>query len=432
MKKWSNSLSVINENTDKLSSAEQDAIKTLCNLWRREKYGQSCSESVERMVKILLSNENAHGGNQLPLKEALKDFRSISKELYTKDEETFKQFATAAKDLLGGPQLTEEQQQQRQQAEQRRRQEADQREAQQRQREAQQRQQEAERQRQREAERQRQQQSNRNNQNSNRGNQQSNRRNQQSNHSNQQSNRGNQRGGQGNGGREKLFLWVGISVAVVTAIAGIALFFLSGTSVEESKQARMDRWLKGTWTGEFQGRQAQLSIDSVTTDSVFGRMNVKFRRSTEVHELAGTATITNSILHLLLDDMTAKAGGKDNLNGSYKLLLDTVKKSSLVGTYNNYETQETTDLKLAKGSDLPAEKQPAKAERPAKKKSEKAQQKPRNTTPETEDPVYSEPAKVNQEPQVEQNTGTGFKLERVEPDKIPEKKPDNAPVEIRF
>ena len=156
MQKWSKSLSVINENTDKLNSAEQDAIKTLCNLWRRERFGASCNDSVERMVKILLDNENAHGGSQLPLKGALKDFRSISKELYTKDEETFKQFASAAKDLLGGPQRTEEQQQRRQQTDEQRRQEAEQRQAQQqRQREAQQ-QRETQQQRQREAQQQRQ------------------------------------------------------------------------------------------------------------------------------------------------------------------------------------------------------------------------------------------------------------------------------------
>ena len=431
MQKWSKSLSVINENTDKLNSAEQDAIKTLCNLWRRERFGASCNDSVERMVKILLDNENAHGGSQLPLKGVLKDFRSISKELYTKDEETFKQFASAAKDLLGGPQRTEEQQQRRQQTDEQRRQEAEQREAQQqrqreaqrerearqqRQREAQQ-QHEAQQQRQREAQQQRETQQQRQRE----AQQQRQREAQRQRHQNQS----NQARNQGNGSR-KMLLWGGIGVAVLAVVVGITFYLLSDSSDKEDQQWRMTQLLKGTWSGEFDQQQAQLSIDSVTIDSVWGQISVKFRRTTERHDVAGTIEATNSVIRLSLDDRTAQAGSSDNLNGSYKLLLDTL-KGNLVGTYTNYESQKNIDLRLIKDGNNPTDQKVV--EKPKKKKTKKAKQESEQTVPVTEEPLPSEsedetpPATPEEQSQPDQNSqqdaGTGFKLERIDPDQIP-------------
>ena len=108
LKKWAEAVALLEDNADSLSSSEQDAIKTLQNLWRKEKFGSSCTTSVDRMTKLLSDCDKLHG-NRRDLVQASKDFRGVAKEMYATDEETFQQFAEAMKKTHGGPQLTDEQ-----------------------------------------------------------------------------------------------------------------------------------------------------------------------------------------------------------------------------------------------------------------------------------------------------------------------------------
>ena len=223
-----------------------------------------------------------------------------------------------------------------------------------------------------------------------------------------------------------MLLWGGIGVAVLAVVVGIAFYLLSDSSDKEDEQWRMTQLLKGTWSGEFDQQQAQLSIDSVTIDSVWGQISVKFRRTTERHDVAGTIEATNSVIRLSLDDRTAQAGSSDNLNGSYKLLLDTL-KGNLVGTYTNYESQKNIDLRLIKDGNNPTDQKVV--EKPKKKKTKKTKQESEQTIPVTEKPLPSEsedetpPATPEEQSQPDQNSqqdaGTGFKLERIDPDKVP-------------
>lgn len=136
LKKWAEAVALLEDNADSLSSSEQDAIKTLQNLWRKEKFGSSCTTSVDRMTKLLSDCDKLHG-NRRDLVQASKDFRGVAKEMYATDEETFQQFAEAMKKTHGGPQLTDEQQRRREEAQERRRREAERQQQEQQERERQ-------------------------------------------------------------------------------------------------------------------------------------------------------------------------------------------------------------------------------------------------------------------------------------------------------
>ncbi len=405
MKKWSQSLSVINENTDKLNSTEQDAIKTLCNLWRREQFGQKCSESVERMVSNLLKNENAHGGNQLFLKEALKDFRSISKEFYTKDEETFRQFAAAAKEIMGGPQRTDEQQQRRKENDERRRKEAEQ---QQRQQAEEQRRREEEQRRKREEEQRRQQ----NNRQQN--NQQNNRQ-----QNNQQNNRQDNKwqSHQQNG---KKLLWGGLAALVVVVLVVVGYFVKSSldSSAAEEKQRRlaaMTLLLKGVWNGELEDRKAELSIDSLKKDSVFGQVRVKQRRKTETHAVSGTARLVDNTLLLSLTDHPDADAKSPFLNGNYELTFDK-KEKTLTGKHTSLDAQQSLDILFTQsGASVSTKKSASKDSKTERKKSSDTKQQSAKQSATSSSKVQNKPAPQTQEEPVQQNKGTGFKLERTVP-----------------
>ena len=150
IKKWTNAVAFLEENEDSLSAPEQNAIKTLQNIWRNKKFRPDCTSSVENMVKVLSDSDKLHhGANNLI--QASKEFRGAAKLFYTTDEETFKQFSDYMKKTAGGPQLSDEQQRRREEAQERRRREAEQAEQQRR------RQQEEQRRRDQEDERRRQQ-----------------------------------------------------------------------------------------------------------------------------------------------------------------------------------------------------------------------------------------------------------------------------------
>lgn len=106
------------KNCDGLHPDEQEAIKTLRNLWRSTGFGSSCTERVMRQIAILTRNDKLHGNNR-DIIQASKDFRGVAKEMYTTDVETFKQFADAMKQLMGGPQRNEEQLRQQEEAQRR-------------------------------------------------------------------------------------------------------------------------------------------------------------------------------------------------------------------------------------------------------------------------------------------------------------------------
>lgn len=121
---WEKSLSILNDNGDKLSDSELNAIKTLSNQWRQSQFGPNTTSRIERLVKLLKNEEKRHG-NDLDLKQASKDFGGASRELYTTDEETFNQFKTYASQNMGGPVLNEEQQRRRTEEKQRKQREAE-------------------------------------------------------------------------------------------------------------------------------------------------------------------------------------------------------------------------------------------------------------------------------------------------------------------
>lgn len=407
IKKWNQSLSVINENTDKLNSTEQEAVKTLCNLWRREQFGKACSDSVDRMVNNLLKNENSHGGNQLFLKEALKDFRSISKEFYTKDEETFRQFAAAAKELLGGPQRTDEQQQRRRENDERRRKEAEeQQRQQQRQREEQQRQADQQRQREEQERRKREQEQQRQRDNS------------------QRSKDTNKNRSNTNKGFNKNFLWIGLGIGAIVLIAVIGYFVkvsIDNSSAEEQQRrlSAMGLMLRGEWKGETDNMKIKLVIDSLMNDSVYGQISVSQRRKSDSHAVSGATQLRGDSLWLTLNDILDAEAKTSLLNGSYTLKFDK-KAITLSGTYTSSDKQQSFDLLLASDG-APATKQGASKDKSAKKRKDKVQksssetsasdasQKAKNSNNHKESGSQNE----TQETSVSGSEGTGFKLERV-------------------
>ena len=401
-------MSVINENTDKLNSTEQEAVKTLCNLWRREQFGKACSDSVDRMVNNLLKNENCHGGNQLFLKEALKDFRSISKEFYTKDEETFRQFAAAAKELLGGPQRTDEQQQRRRENDERRRKEAEeQQRQQQRQREEQQRQADQQRQREEQERRKREQEQQRQRDNS------------------QRSKDTNKNRSNTNKGFNKNFLWICLGIGAIVLIAVIGYFVkvsIDNSSAEEQQRrlSAMTLMLRGEWKGDADNMKIKLVIDSLKNDSVYGQISVSQRRKSDSHAVSGVTQLRGDSLWLTLNDILDAEAKTSLLNGSYTLKFDK-KAITLSGTYTSSDKQQSFDLLLASDG-APATKQGASKDKSAKKRKDKKVQK---SSSETSASDASKKAKNSnnhkesgsqnetQETSVSGSEGTGFKLERV-------------------
>ncbi len=93
-------------------------------MWRTTSFGVETTSRIERLVKLLKNEEKRHG-NDLNLKQASKDFGGAARELYTTDEETFKQFKEYALQSMGGPVLNEEQQRRRAEEIQRKRREAE-------------------------------------------------------------------------------------------------------------------------------------------------------------------------------------------------------------------------------------------------------------------------------------------------------------------
>lgn len=114
IKKWEDSIAILDANTDNLRSDEQEAISALKNLWRAVAFGPSCTQRVERLVKVLSDADKLHGNNR-DIIQASKDFRGVAKEMYTIDAETLEQFKDAMQRAMGGPRRSSQQQRQHEQ-----------------------------------------------------------------------------------------------------------------------------------------------------------------------------------------------------------------------------------------------------------------------------------------------------------------------------
>lgn len=105
LKKWTEALAILETNTSNLHADELEAIGALKNLWRTVSFGSSCTQRVERMVKVLSDADKLHGNNR-DIIQASKDFRGVAKEMYTTDAETLEQFRNALQQAMGGPRRT--------------------------------------------------------------------------------------------------------------------------------------------------------------------------------------------------------------------------------------------------------------------------------------------------------------------------------------
>jgi hypothetical protein len=105
LKKWKEALAILDTNTSNLHADELEAIGALKNLWRTVSFGSSCTQRVERMVKVLSDADKLHGNNR-DIIQASKDFRGVAKEMYTTDAETLEQFRNALQQTMGGPRRT--------------------------------------------------------------------------------------------------------------------------------------------------------------------------------------------------------------------------------------------------------------------------------------------------------------------------------------
>ncbi len=320
IKKWEDSIAVLDANADNLRSDEQEAIRALKNLWRAVAFGPSCTQRVERLVKVLSDADKLHGNNR-DIIQASKDFRGVAKEMYTTDAETLEQFKNAMQQAMGGPRRSSQQQRQHEQQRQ-----------QQRSRSGQQRPQVA--------------------QPRSRQQPQSAQPNPRQPQSVQPQPRPQRvkpqwqqpaRPAQENGrqiirpkspfqhGLERIGgllrrygLSIGVGVGLVAVIViGCYFLFQASTNVALTDGQKL---LGGNWNGEMNGNPATLIVDTVMGDSVRGRFFVK-KRSLHRSSVAGHISSAQKGYYLLLTEAdrvpTQMDSSKaDRLASHYRLLLD--------------------------------------------------------------------------------------------------------------
>lgn len=320
IKKWEDSIAILDANTDNLRSDEQEAISALKNLWRAVAFGPSCTQRVERLVKVLSDADKLHGNNR-DIIQASKDFRGVAKEMYTIDAETLEQFKNAMQQAMGGPRRSSQQQRQHEQQRQ-----------QQRSRSGQQRPQVAQpRSRQQPQSAQpnpRQPQS-----------VQPQPRPQREKPQWQQPARPAQENGRQiirpkspfqhgleriGGLLRRYGLSIGVGVGLVAVIViGCYFLFQASTNVALTDGQKL---LGGNWNGEMNGNPATLIVDTVMGDSVRGRFFVK-KRSLHRSSVAGHISSAQKGYYLLLTEAdripTQMDSSKaDSLASHYRLLLD--------------------------------------------------------------------------------------------------------------
>ena len=100
--KWEEGAASLHGSYDDLSPQEQNAFKTLYNLWRNATFSDDLKNRVERQVKLLSDSDKLHNNNR-DIVLASKNFRSMSRELYGTDVATLRQFVAYMKNKCGGP-----------------------------------------------------------------------------------------------------------------------------------------------------------------------------------------------------------------------------------------------------------------------------------------------------------------------------------------
>lgn len=318
IKKWEDSIAVLDANADNLRSDEQDAISALKNLWRTVAFGPSCTQRVERLVKVLSDADKLHGNNR-DIIQASKDFRGVAKEMYTTDAETLEQFKDAMQRAMGGPRRSSQQQLQHEQQRQQQRSQSGQQKPQTAQPRPRQPQlaQPNPRQPQSVQPKPRQPQPKPQWQQPGRPVQETGhqivRPKSPFQHSLERIGSSLRRHG----------LSIGVGVALVAVIVtGCFFLFQASTNVTLTDGQKL---LGGNWNGELNGYSATLIVDTVMKDSVRGRFFVK-KRKLHRSSVAGHISAAQKGYYLLLtetDRMQAQAGSSqaDSLATHYRLLL---------------------------------------------------------------------------------------------------------------
>lgn len=432
MKLWDKALQQLQQNQEYLDGAEIEAINALTNYWRKKKFGDECSADVERMVKNMIDCDKKHS-NKLEVVQASKDFRGVAREMYTTDAETFKQFADYMQKTQGGPQLTEEQRRRREE-----RQQAQLREAQQRQAQNQQRRSSTTQQpsaietllaQSRNAGQTQQRPGT-----SNTG-------------SSAMSGQGSVSGGtsrtsgnsgtsSGNGGgNDDKKPWLVRLLLLAAVLAGVYWIWNKFTSDEQPSDVNYEEIVIGHWNGKLQSFPATMTLDSLSGNSVFGRIHVEFRNSIVTHRLEGQLSRQGDKTMARLTDIDATPN--HHLNGNY-LMTIAANGGEMQGNYINKETGKQSEMQMLKQEEANVEglgKIPGMQERKKGRKignesssssnptSDKGSAKPATspaTTPQTapEQTPKTEPAA---EPQLEpepKKKGGGFRLEKVDQNQI--------------
>lgn len=318
IKKWEDSIAVLDANADNLRSDEQDAISALKNLWRTVAFGPSCTQRVERLVKVLSDADKLHGNNR-DIIQASKDFRGVAKEMYKTDAETLEQFKDAMQRSMGGPRRSSQQQLQHEQQRQQQRSQSGQQKPQAAQPRPRQPQlaQPNPRQPQSVQPKPRQPQPKPQWQQPGRPAQETGhqivRPKSPFQHSLERIGSSLRRHG----------LSIGVGVALVAVIVtGCFFLFQASTNVTLTDGQKL---LGGNWNGELNGYSATLIVDTVMKDSVRGRFFVK-KRKLHRSSVAGHISAAQKGYYLLLtetDRMQAQAGSSqaDSLATHYRLLL---------------------------------------------------------------------------------------------------------------
>ena len=339
IKKWEDSIAVLDANTDNLRSDEQEAISALKNLWRTVAFGPSCTQRVERLVKVLSDADKLHGNNR-DIIQGSKDFRGVAKEMYTTDAETLEQFKDAMQRAMGGPRRSSQQQRQHEQQRQQQRSRSGQHRPQVAQPRPRQPQlaQPNPRQPQSVQPKPRQPQSVQPNHRQPQSVQPKPRQPQPKPQWQQPARPAQENGRQiirpkspfqhglerigGLLRRHGLSIGVGV-VLVAVIVTGCFFLFQASTNVTLTDGQKL---LGGNWNGEMNGNPATLIVDTVMEDSVRGRFFVK-KRSLHRSSVAGHISAAQKGYYLLLtetDRMQAQTGSSqaDSLATHYRLLLD--------------------------------------------------------------------------------------------------------------
>lgn len=320
IKKWEDSIAILDANTDNLRSDEQEAISALKNLWRAVAFGPSCTQRVERLVKVLSDADKLHGNNR-DIIQASKDFRGVAKEMYTIDAETLEQFKDAMQRAMGGPRRSSQQQRQHEQQRQQQRSQSRQQRPQVAQPRSRQQPQSAQpnpRQPQSVQPKPRQPQPKPQWQ-------QPGCPAQETGHQIVRPKSPFQHGLERIGGLLRRYgLSIGVGVGLVAVIViGCYFLFQASTNVALTDGQKL---LGGNWNGEMNGNPATLIVDTVMGDSVRGRFFVK-KRSLHRSSVAGHISSAQKGYYLLLTEAdripTQMDSSKaDSLASHYRLLLD--------------------------------------------------------------------------------------------------------------